>query len=215
MKKFGKGLKDLNTYNAQLQPDYDTGDFFKIVIWRKEGFVPIDTLIDELKSLDIIEIYEPTNQSDFEFDKVLEFVDDRLLIYFGHNGEITLKPTVSDALIFRIMTVLRESHSFSVVEDLKHPIIAPVTKVGILLACVGLIGILLIALIDEAPGDPNISGWQLAIFATSITLFSVGFHVAIEKAGESIGNKFPKPLNLTYVFGFFAVVIFIFLGAFS
>lgn len=199
----------------QLQPDYTTGTSHKIVIRAKQDYIPINILIKEFQACDLKQLLEANEDNEFDFDIAAEFEDDFLLVYFGDDWEVTLRPTNNGAILYRLLGVLQTSPEFNVEDNLKHPVFAKLGLVGKVWACLAGLGVLLIVLIDEAPGDPNITGWQLALFAVLLSLFGTGLHAAIGQAGASVGTKFPKPMSLNFYIGEFAVWILIFRVAFS
>ena len=205
-------------YKAQLQPDYITGTTHKIVIRpgsESLTYVPIDLIIAELEACGLKNLYEPDENEEYKFDFGAEFTEDFLLISYDDGWEITLRPTNNDAILYRLIKCLENSPNFQMDENLKHPIFTRLGPIGYLFLVLIIVGISRIMLINEAPGDPNTGGFQLALLAITLSGFSVGLHIAISQLGASVGTKFPKPINLNFIMAEFAAFIMLFLFVFS
>lgn len=144
-----------------------------------------------------------------------EFFEDEGQLKDSFVSEVLFKPQIGDIQIFADLEKFRESQEFHVHPNLRHPSFTKLNSIGLVFSILAVTALILITRIEGAPGDPDITGWQLAIFSSLLSIFAVFVHTSIVKAGASVGTKFPTPASLNYMAGEFAVWMFIFLIAFS
>lgn len=205
----------MGKYKAQLQPDYVTGANHKIVVSSNKEYVPVDIIIAEFETCGLMRLFEVDESDEFKFDVGAEFPDDFLLVTYEEDWEINIRPVNNDAILYRLMSSLKNSSNFYLAENLKHPVFAKPSFIFYMFLSLAAICIIRIGFINESPGDPSIGGWSLALFALLISAVGAGFHAAIGQVGASIGTKFPKPMNLNFIAGEFAALSLLFLFVFS